>query len=238
MKSLMMSMMLAGAMAARAAEPLVPEEIALVLRVVVDEEGKANVRSGPSRQSKVTGQVVSGSVVSVEPHQKGEWIKLLDDDGGEKPRYIHMSRLQALTSWTQSGPGPVPEGTKAAAVKQEGWTAQVKTEPFVAADHKITRDAQGIELVDGESPWGRDGGLPAVSFSLTVSLDGQPVTIPREACRDLYEPGLETLVLLTPVKSKGQAVILMSNGDGAGAYCVAWAFKDGKYAGREVFVPY
>jgi hypothetical protein len=123
-------------------------------------------------------------------------------------------------------------------VQADGLQATVKALPFVAKDHRITKDKDGLELVDGESPWGMDGGLPKQSLTLSVSLNGKPVALPKEALANLYQPNLESLVLLTPSKASGQALLIMTNGDGAGGYCVAWSFKNGIYTGREVFVPF
>lgn len=95
-----------------------------------------------------------------------------------------------------------------------------------------------MEQVDGQSPWGMDGGLPRQFLSLTVSLKGQPVALPGAATANLYQPNLESLVLLTPARASDQALVIMTNGDGAGGYCVVWAFRNGTYMGREVFVPF
>ncbi len=219
------------------AEPVVDAEILSMVRVVDDPEGQANVRSGPSLQSKVTGRIVSGQVVTVEVPQRGDWAKLLlEDVDADQPRYLHASRLKTIASWKQTPVGKVKDG-KVAAVKQGGFAAQVTAAPFTATEHRITRDENGQELVDGKSPWGRDGGLPTQSFSLKVTINDKEIAIPPAACQNLYEPSLETLVLLTP-PGGGQAFVLMTNSDGAGAYCVIWAFKEGKYLGREVFVPF
>lgn len=103
-------------------------------------------------------------------------------------------------------------------------------------DHKITKK-DGETLVDGRHVWGRDGGLPEKSLALTVKLDGKAVKIPAEAVRDLFEPEMDSLVILTPGKPAAQMVVAMWNSDGAGGYLVAWSFVNGKYAGRTVMAP-
>jgi hypothetical protein len=195
------------------------------------------VRTGPSLQSKVIGQLPSGTVVAIEPGSAKDWTRLWVTMEGDKPRYVHSSRLQPVNQWKQVA-GRQGPGKSAASVKADGLEAKVKAEPFVPSRHKITHDAQGMELVDGQSPWGMDGGLPREYLNLTVFLNSQPVALPETATANLYQPNLESLVLLTPGKASDHAIVIMTNGDGAGGYCVVWAFRKGVYAGREVFVPF
>ena len=75
------------------------------------------------------------------------------------------------------------------------------------------------------------------SLALTVKLNGRAVEIPAEATRDLFEPDMDALVILTPGKPAAQMVVAMWNSDGAGGYLVAWSFVNGKYAGRTVMSP-
>ena len=89
----------------------------------------------------------------------------------------------------------------------------------------------------GRHPWGVDGGLPTRSLALAVKLDGKTVAVPAEATRDLFEPDMESLVILTPGKPAAQLVVAMWNSDGAGGYLVAWSFVNGTYAGRTVMSP-
>ncbi len=223
--------------AADNAEAFLQEEILAVLRVVEDPDGQTNVRAGPSTKAKVVAQVPSGSVVSVLPEDaKDGWARV--DDGSEDEHYIHASRLKSLKSWKQSGPTEVGGNDKSATLKQAGAEIQVKSQPFDAKAHVITKDADGLVLVDGGEVWGRDGDLPAHSLEMTVKLGGKEVPLPKEALQHLYEPFMESLVLLTPGDPARKAVVVMTNGDGAGGYCVAWAFENGAYRGRAVFVPF
>lgn len=218
-----------------AAEP-VGEEILTQLRIVEDPEGSANVRSGPSVQGKVLEQLRSGTVVAVEPGPARDWVKLWNDTDYGQARYIHSSRLRPMTKWKQVMGRVIEEET--GVVGADGFEVRIKGVPFIAVDHRITKDKDGVAMVDGKSPWGVDGGLPSVTLTWTVSLNGQPLKVRGMAVDNLFQPSPETLVLLTPGKAADQAVVLMLNSDGAGGYCVAWAFKAGQYCGREVFVPW
>jgi len=218
-------------------EPMVPTEIFYSLRTVEDPDGYTNIRSGPSIKDKVVGTVPSGSVVAIEGGPEKEWVKLAFDTDNEAAKYIHGSRLKKLETWKRVGP-KLDKPNAAGSVAQDGFEARVKSLPFVAANHKITKTEHGTYNVDGSYAKGTDGTLPKESLSLEVSLNGKAVEIPKAAFTDLYEPNLGSLALLTPANAADHAVVLMTNGDGAGGYCVAWAFQKGRYLGRVVFVPF
>jgi len=48
-------------------------------------------------------------------------------------------------------------------------------------------------------------------------IDVEMVEVPAAATRDLFEPKMDSMVVLTPAKSSAQALVLMLNGDRAGA---------------------
>ncbi len=216
---------------------LIDESILEAVRVVDDPDGYVNVRSGPSRTSKIVAKVSSGGVVVVEAALEGEWARLTSDQEGEPPRYAHASRLTPITSWRQAAATQGDEG-KEAVFHHEGFEVQVSRVPFEESGRAITRDEHGLQLVDGTRPWGRDGGLPEESLVLTVKNDGRKVDIPEAATRDLFEPNLDSMVVLTPSDPSEHALVLMANSDGAGAYCVIWAFEKGRYRGRVVYNPF
>jgi hypothetical protein len=226
-----------GVISSPAAEPPVPDEILTLLRIVDDPEGSANVRSGPSLKSKVTGQLTSGTVVAVESVPSGGWVELWSESADAKPRFIHTSRLKSVSRWRQTAGAEHASGNTAS-IRLAGFEVQVKAVPFVEKDHRITEDKNGLKWVDGKSPWGCDGGLPDQSIALTLTLNGRPVPLPKSAVDNLYEPNLDSLVLLTPADPAASALVLMTNSDGAGGYCVVWSFKNGQYCGRAVFCPF
>lgn len=219
---------------AQEAKP-VDESFTEILRVVEDKDGSSNVRAGAALDAKVTGKVTSGAVVSAFS-TKGDFTEV--DAGGDPAgdHFIHSSRLKKLTDWKQvaaAKSGAEDKGT----VSHTGAEAVVTAAKFVEKDHKVTKDKDGQQLVDGHHPWGTDGGLPAKSLALAVTLNGKAVEIPAAATHDLYEPDMEQLTLLTPGDPAKQFVIAMWNSDGAGGYLVAWSFVNGRYAGRTVMAP-
>jgi SH3-like domain-containing protein len=213
------------------AEP-VDAQVLGMLRVVEDKDGFVNVRTAPSLNSAIRGKVTAGAAVSVTG-KAGDFTMISLESGQEG--YIHTSRLKALTGWKQAA---ARVAGKTATARLGEAVATVTAAPFVAKEHKITKDRQGVELVDGRTVWGKDGGIPDTQFRLAMTLDGEPLRVPIEATHDLFQPNLETLAILSPGKPATQTLVFMANSDGAGAYCVVWAFAGGKYAGRTVFVPY
>ena len=216
---------------------LVDDAVLDMLRVVEDPDGHTNLRSGPSLKDKVIGQVPSGSVVAIQPGPRGEWMKLASDDLGDRPRYIHSSRLKEVKHWKQTAVTHA-KGSDGVVLKLAGIEVRVVAVPFVASEHRMALGAQGMQLVDGKSPWGTDGGLPREALSIAGIQNGKGVEVPGAAVQNLFQPNMDSLVLLTPSHPAERAVVMMTNSDGAGAYCVAWAFERGSYRGRAVFSPY
>ena len=238
MKMLLFSVALAfaaGGVTVCQAELPVDEVMLNSLRVVEDPDGHTNMRSEPSTKSKIVGQIQSGSVVSIEPEQQDDWALLTFHQATDEARYIHISRLKSLKSWKQFAATPAKN---TGLLKTAGAEIKVTSVPFVPADHKLAKDLDGVYTVDGGIVWGRDGELPEKSIAMTLKLGGKEVPLPKEALQNVYEPNMESLYLLTPGDPAKQAVIIMMNGDGAGAYCVAWAFYGGVYRGRAIFVPF
>lgn len=212
-------------------------ELTDMLRVVEDKDGHVNVREKPSADSKVIGKVVTGGVVAVsgEPENTGDWSPVFTDVGKDGVAFIHGSRLKSVKTWAQAAG---KEEGKAAAAALGGFKIRVAEGEFKAAEHKLGRKEGLLETIDGHEVHGTDGEVPSRTLTLSATLDGKPVTLPAEATRDLYQPNLDSLIVLAPAGKQGQALVAMMNSDGAGAYCVVWAFSGGKYAGRTVFLPF
>lgn len=214
-------------------EPLVEEAIIDYLRIVQDPDGHTNIRSAASLDSTIAGKVPSGGPVFVDPApENGFHMIFLEKEDGTADRYIHASRLKPVKGWKAYG----PEGNTGV-LRHAGFEAAVHAPAFVSADHKITRDAHGMILVNGKLPWGQDGGEPSHLLKLDITIASKPVTLPAGATDNLYEPNFETLVLLTPGDPADRAILMMANGDGAGGYYVVWAFEKGVYKGRAIMMP-
>lgn len=214
-------------------ESFVDEAILDYLRIVEDKDGHTNLRAGASLDSAIEGTVLSGGPVFVDPQtENGFHMVFVDKADGTSDRYIHGSRLKPVKGWKVHG----PEGATGV-LKHAGFEAVVTDPAFVASGHRITKDADGMILVNGKPPWGQDGGEPSRLLKLAVSIAGKAVALPADAIDNLYEPNLETLVLLTPGDPSEHAFLMMANGDGAGGYYVVWAFESGTYRGRAVMMP-
>lgn len=231
---LLPTLLATGITTARTADaPLVEESILNCLKIVQDPDGETNVRDGASLEAKIAGKVPSGGPVFVDPEpESGFHLVFLDKEDNLAGRYIHGSRLQAVKDWKAFG----PEGDTGR-LSHQSFEVVVKDPAFVASEHKISTDANGMVLVDGKSPWGQDGGEPSRSIALSVSINGKKVTLPAEATENIYEPNFSTLVLLTPGDPAERAVLIMANSDGAGGYYLVWAFENGVYRGRAMMMP-
>jgi hypothetical protein len=205
-----------------------------ILRFVQDPDGHSNVRSGASLKAPIIGKVMSGMPVFVMPVPKSEFYQVLIDHAMDKrDSFVHASRLKPIATWKAFGPGDRP-----GVVKHNGFEAIVKSVPFIESQNRVTRDAHGMVIVNGKSPWGRDGGMPSFSLSLEVFLNGKKIELPLDATDNLYEPYLKSLVLFTPGDPSQRAILTMVNSDGAGCYYVAWGFENGIYRGRSVGIPW
>ena len=225
-----------GASLLRAQEATaIDESFSEVLRVVDDKEGAANVRAAASLESQVAGKVASGTVVAAFS-AKGDWTEIECSASAAPDQFMHSSRLKKLKGWKQMKVAKGHTADKGTAT-YAGAEATVTSAPFVEKEHKIKKEKDGPTLVDGRHPWGVDGGLPSRSLALSVKLDGKAVEVPAEATHDLFQPSMDSLVILTPGKPAAQLVVAMWNSDGAGGYLVAWSFVNGKYAGRTVMAP-
>jgi hypothetical protein len=213
-----------------AAQDPVDEFLFQQFRLVEDPDGETNVRSEASLKSSVVRKVPSGSVVTVT-EKTGDFYTITDGTYDGAPEFIHASRLKDVSGWKQIT--NASEGT----LRHKGMVARVTATPFIAAEHEIEELSPGFYLVDGGHVWGRDGGLPHHSLKLSVTFNGTAVNLPAAAVADLYEPNLDSIVLLTAGDPAERALILMTNSDGAGGYCVVWAFENGRYRGRTVFIP-
>lgn len=206
------------------------------LRVVVDPDGTANVRFGPSLDAKVGGKVNSGTVVSIIKAE-GDWTMLLNMESNHgQNEYMHTSRLKTLDDWKEARPEKTT--SERGTVENGGVKVEVVAEPWKRGNHKITKDPDRGMLVDGHGVWGTDGGFPDQSIVMKITINGKDAKVPASAIHDLYEPNMDSLKLITPGNPAEQMAIIMRNSDGAGGYHVAWSFVEGEYVGRTIFLPY
>ena len=88
--------------------------------------------------------------------------------------------------------------------------------------------------IDGKTFYGTDGEKPHTEIaSVSLTINGDSISIPNRAWNDLYEPDLHNLEVYSS-QDKHRIYILMSNSDGAGAYDLAWCIVNGKYIRRVV----
>lgn len=234
--SCLLSILFVAAISA-SAQTAIDELFLDMVRVVEDADGYTNLRAKPSTEAKITGKVLSGGVIAITSDSNGKWAEVMQDNFNAPKAYIHTSRLRRLDQWKHIEVGDWSR-QKEASLKLDGVEVRVTEVPFDASAHKITKDENQMVLVDGLSPWGQDGGMPRQEMKLDISVNGQPLKLPAEATRNLYEPNVGSLALLTPSTADNHLLIVMHNSDGAGGYIVVWAFQRGAYIGRTAFTPF
>ncbi len=100
--------------------------------------------------------------------------------------------------------------------------------------------------------WGTDGGIPKMKIEkLKVTLMNKAVYICKESYIDLYQPNFGCIDAkdnfgnlnycysrLFQSKDKKYLLLLLKNGDFAGAYEVIWIFKNNEYLRRIIDLPF
>ncbi len=93
--------------------------------------------------------------------------------------------------------------------------------PFRKANHRI-KVVRGVEEVDGHVPLGADGVLEALTTEISrvrVDWGGTTMDLSRELFQDCFNAPLkEGGIRVTPSDDFRAVLIIISGGDGAGAY--------------------
>jgi hypothetical protein len=112
---------------------------------------------------------------------------------------------------------------------------------FEPRDHSFTRGAHGELLVDGIHAIGTDSFDPQRYLSrFEVDWNGHGIRIPRQLFQFVFNPSLEKKtssfddkgsVLVLPSDTEDSVLIMLSGGDGAGAFNGWWIVqKNGRIA--------
>ncbi|MGC6467741.1 MAG: hypothetical protein ACON38_19085 [Akkermansiaceae bacterium] len=156
---------------------------------------------------------------------------------------VHASRLKPLSAFKHFK-GKVSEKTRSETLEKDGLKVVITLEPFDPKKRKLTfveiEGSRYLSKIDDQPYWGTDGALPLEQGrEITVQKNGKTMTVPNEALKDLFNPGLypgNTMVSLNP--KDGAIYITSFNSDGAGGYVAGFVFKNGKFNSRAVFSPF
>ena len=212
--------------------------------VVKDKDGYVNIRAKESVKSKIVGTLPNNTLVytlfDTTEDETGEeiffnWIAV--DKG-----YVHKSRLKMIGEFPSIGKGK--EQGNSITIAGKGISVTITTQKFDKTKHKITKKKHkeySEYIIDGKRVQGLDNDefLPKDHYkSITVTINGKNIPIPKSAYDDLYEIGIwDTNNFAYYDKEDDILYIIAHNGDGANAYEVCWQIVKGKYKTRIIGEP-
>ena len=213
--------------------------------VVKDKDGYVNIRAKESVKSKIVGTLPNNTLVyglfDTTQDETGEeiffnWIAV--DKG-----YVHKSRLKMIGEFPSIGKGK--EQGNSITIAGKGISVTLTKQPFDKTKHKITKKKHKEYtefIIDGKKIYGRDNDefLPEDHYkSITVTINGKDVPIPKSAYDDLYEIGIwDTNNFAYYDKEDDVLYIIAHNGDGYLAYEVCWQIVKGVYKTRIIGEPF
>ena len=213
--------------------------------VVKDKDGYVNIRAKESVKSKIVGTLPNNTLVyalfDTTEDETGEeiffnWIAV--DKG-----YVHKSRLKMIGEFPSIGKGK--EQGNSITIAGKGISVTLTKQPFDKTKHKITKKKHkeySEYIIDGKRVQGLDNDefLPKDHYkSITVTINGKNVPIPKSAYDDLYEIGIwDTNNFAYYDKEDDVLYIIAHNGDGAFSYKVCWQIVKGEYKTRIIGEPF
>ena len=212
--------------------------------VVKDKDGYVNIRAKESVKSKIVGTLPNNTLVytlfDTTEDETGEeiffnWIAV--DKG-----YVHKSRLKMIGEFPSIGKGK--EQGNSITIAGKGISVTLTQQKFDKTKHKITKKKHKYYeelIIDGKSAQGTDTSfIPEDHYkSITVTINGKDVPIPKSAYDDLYEIGIwDTNNFAYYDKEDDVLYIIAHNGSGAFSYKVCWQIVKGEYKTRIIGEPF
>ena len=208
--------------------------------VVKDKDGYVNIRAKASVKSQIVGTLPANTLVNVyfwedEPTPPN-WIAV--DKG-----YVHKSRLKMISEFPSIGKGK--EQGNSITIAGKGISVTLTQQKFDKTKHKITKKKHkeySEYIIDGKRAQGLDGGLflPENHYkSITVTINGKNVPIPKSAYDDLYEVWVHPYNNMVYYDKEDDVLyIFVRCGDGAFSYEVCWQIVKGEYKTRIIGQPF
>ena len=202
--------------------------------VVKDKDGYVNIRAKESVKSKIVGTLPNNTLVYGffdKEYNPTNWIEV--DKG-----YVHQSRLKKIFDF-RAIEGKVQGNSVVYDDKDVKVT--ITKQKFDKTKHKITKKGQGSYeqlIIDGkEIIYGESGSLTQDHYkSITVTMKGKNVPIPKSAYDDLYE--IFYLDRFIYYDEEAEALYIYAvNGEAGLAYQVCWQIVKDKYITRIIGEP-
>ena len=197
--------------------------------VVKDKDGYVNIRAKESVKSKIVGTLPNNTLVYGffdKEYNPTNWIEV--DKG-----YVHQSRLKKIFDF-RAIEGKVQGNSVIFDDKDVKVT--ITKQKFDKTKHKITKKGQGSYeqlIIDGkEIIYGWDGSLAQDHYkSITVTMKGKNVPIPKSAYDDLYEISYFSSSIYYDEEAEALYIYAV-NGEAGLAYQVCWQIVKGEYKTR------
>ena len=212
--------------------------------VVKDKDGYVNIRAKGNVKSKIVGTLPNNTLVYT-------LFDTIQDETGEEiffnwlyvdKGYVHKSRLKKVRDLPSIGKGK--EQGNSITIAGKGISVTLTKQPFDKTKHKITKKKHkeySEYIIDGKRVQGLDNDefLPKDHYkSITVTINGKNVPIPKSAYDDLYEIGIwDTNNFAYYDEEDDVLYIIAHNGDGYLAYEVCWQIVKGEYKTRIIGEP-
>ena len=212
--------------------------------VVKDKDGYVNIRAKGNVKSKIVGTLPNNTLVYT-------LFDTIQDETGEEiffnwlyvdKGYVHKSRLKKVRDLPSIGKGK--EQGNSITIAGKGISVTLTKQPFDKTKHKITKKKHkeySEYIIDGKRVQGLDNDefLPKDHYkSITVTINGKNVPIPKSAYDDLYEIAIwNTNNFAYYDKEDDVLYIIAHNGDGYLAYEVCWQIVKGEYKTRIIGEP-
>ena len=206
--------------------------------VVKDKDGYVNIRAKENVKSKIVGTLPNNTLVYGffdKEYNPTNWIEV--DKG-----YVHQSRLKRIFDF-RAIEGKVQGNSIIFDDKDVKVT--ITKQKFDKTKHKITKKDQGSYdqlIIDGKEiygieVYGGDDSLPEDHYkSITVTMKGKNVPIPKSAYDDLYQIFYFSSSVYYDKEAEA-LYILAHNSENASAYEVCWQIVKGEYKGRVIGYP-
>ena len=207
--------------------------------VVKDKDGYVNIRAKESVKSQIVGTLPNNTLIYTffdddEPNPSN-WVY-------EKNGYIHKSRLKKINEFPSIGKEKETENS--ITITDKAISVTLTQQKFDKTKHKITkrRHKEYNELIiDGKKIYGLDNDefLPEDHYkSITVTINGKNVPLPKSAYDDLYEVAMYTdNNAVYYDKEEDTIYIIAHKGSGAFSYEVCWQIVKGEYKTRIIGEP-
>ena len=202
--------------------------------VVKDKDGYVNIRAKENVKSKIVGTLPNNTLVYGffdKEYNPTNWIEV--DKG-----YVHQSRLKRIFDF-RAIEGKVQGNSIIFDDKDVKVT--ITKQKFDKTKHKITKKGQGSYeqlIIDGkEIIYGWDGSLAQDHYkSITVTMKGKNVPIPKSAYDDLYEISYFSSSIYYDEEAEALYIYAV-NGEAGLAYQVCWQIVKGEYKTRIIGQP-